>query len=40
MEAAMPNAVITVDNMTKQYKNTAVPAVDNISFSVGEGGLI
>jgi ABC-2 type transport system ATP-binding protein len=33
----MHNAVITVDNMTKRYKNTAVPAVDNISFSVGEG---
>ncbi|MDR1400674.1 MAG: ATP-binding cassette domain-containing protein [Treponema sp.] len=33
----MNNAVITVDNMTKRYKNTDVPAVDNISFSVGEG---
>jgi ABC-type multidrug transport system ATPase subunit len=39
MEAAMHNAVITVENMTKRYKNTAVPAVDNISFSAGEGEL-
>jgi ABC-2 type transport system ATP-binding protein len=33
----MNNAVITVENLTKRYKNAAIPAVDNISFSVGKG---
>jgi ABC-2 type transport system ATP-binding protein len=36
-ETVMNKAVITVDNMTKRYKNADTPAVDNISFSVGEG---
>jgi ABC-2 type transport system ATP-binding protein len=31
------NAVITVENLTKRYKNAKAPAVDNISFSVGGG---
>jgi ABC-2 type transport system ATP-binding protein len=33
----MNNAMIRVENLTKRYKSAAVPAVDNISFSVGEG---
>ncbi|MDR0598949.1 MAG: ATP-binding cassette domain-containing protein, partial [Treponema sp.] len=33
----MNNAVISVENLTKRYKNSGVAAVDNISFSVGEG---
>jgi ABC-2 type transport system ATP-binding protein len=33
----MNNAVITVENLTKRYKNAGTLAVDNISFSVGEG---
>ncbi|MDR1256428.1 MAG: ATP-binding cassette domain-containing protein, partial [Spirochaetaceae bacterium] len=33
----MNSAVITVENLTKRYKNARAPAVDNISFSVGEG---
>jgi ABC-2 type transport system ATP-binding protein len=33
----MNNAMIHVQNLTKRYKGTTVPAVDNISFSVGEG---
>ncbi|MDR2783424.1 MAG: ATP-binding cassette domain-containing protein [Treponema sp.] len=33
----MNKPVITVTNLTKRYKNAALPAVDNISFSVGEG---
>jgi ABC-2 type transport system ATP-binding protein len=33
----MNNAVITVENLTKRYKNAENAAVDNISFSVGEG---
>jgi ABC-2 type transport system ATP-binding protein len=33
----MNNAVITVENLTKRYKNAEKAAVDNISFSVGEG---
>jgi ABC-2 type transport system ATP-binding protein len=31
------NKMISVENLSKRYKNSAVPAVDNISFSVGEG---
>ncbi|MDR1315920.1 MAG: ATP-binding cassette domain-containing protein [Spirochaetales bacterium] len=33
----MNNAAITVENLSKRYRNAATPAVDNISFSVGEG---
>ncbi|MDR2793673.1 MAG: ATP-binding cassette domain-containing protein [Treponema sp.] len=33
----MSKPVITVENLTKRYKNAAAPAVDNISFSVKEG---
>jgi ABC-2 type transport system ATP-binding protein len=33
----MNNAVITVENLTKRYKNAKKAAVDNVSFSVGEG---
>jgi ABC-2 type transport system ATP-binding protein len=33
----MRNAVIAVENLTKRHKNAEKPAVDNISFSVGEG---
>jgi ABC-2 type transport system ATP-binding protein len=33
----MSNPVINVRNLTKRYKGAAKPAVDNISFSVGEG---
>ncbi len=33
----MSNSVITVQNLTKRYKGAEKPAVDNISFSVGEG---
>jgi ABC-2 type transport system ATP-binding protein len=33
----MNKAVIIVENLTKRYKNAAIPAVDKISFSVGEG---
>jgi ABC-2 type transport system ATP-binding protein len=33
----MNNAVITVENLSKRYRNAKTPAVDNISFSVGEG---
>jgi len=33
----MSNAVISVQNLTKRYKGAEKPAVDNISFSVGEG---
>ena len=33
----MNSAVITVENLTKRYKNAHTPAVDNISFSVWEG---
>jgi ABC-2 type transport system ATP-binding protein len=33
----MSNAVITVQNLTKRYKGASEAAVDNISFSVGEG---
>jgi ABC-2 type transport system ATP-binding protein len=33
----MNNAVITVENLSKRYKNAKAPAVDNISFSVGAG---
>jgi len=33
----MNNAVITVRNLTKRYRGAEKPAVDNISFSVGEG---
>jgi ABC-2 type transport system ATP-binding protein len=33
----MNNAVITVENLTKRYKHAEKAAVDNISFSVGEG---
>jgi ABC-2 type transport system ATP-binding protein len=35
--AAMNNAVITVENLTKWYKRSEKAAVDNISFSVGKG---
>jgi ABC-2 type transport system ATP-binding protein len=31
------NAVISVQNLTKRYKGAGKPAVDSISFSVGEG---
>jgi ABC-2 type transport system ATP-binding protein len=31
------NSIISVDNLTKQYDKTKTPAVDNISFKVGEG---
>jgi len=33
----MSNAAITVQNLTKRYKGAEKPAVDDISFSVGEG---
>ena len=33
----MNKPVITVENLTKRYKGADKPAVDNISFSVGEG---
>ncbi|MDR2602286.1 MAG: ATP-binding cassette domain-containing protein [Spirochaetaceae bacterium] len=33
----MNNAVITVENLTKRYKNAKTPAVDGVSFSVGGG---
>ncbi|MDR0322224.1 MAG: ATP-binding cassette domain-containing protein [Treponema sp.] len=33
----MNNAVIKVHNLTKRYKGASEAAVDNISFSVGEG---
>jgi len=33
----MNNSVITVQNLTKRYKGAEKSAVDNISFSVGEG---
>ncbi|MDR1804301.1 MAG: ATP-binding cassette domain-containing protein [Treponema sp.] len=33
----MNNTVIGVQNLTKRYKNAEKAAVDNISFSVGEG---
>ncbi len=33
----MSNQVITVQNLTKRYKGTQKPAVDDISFSVGKG---
>ena len=33
----MSNAVINVHNLTKRYKGSSEAAVDNISFSVGEG---
>jgi ABC-2 type transport system ATP-binding protein len=33
----MNNPVILVQNLVKRYKNAAQSAVDNISFSVGEG---
>jgi len=33
----MSNSVITVQNLTKKYKGAEKPAVDDISFSVGEG---
>jgi ABC-2 type transport system ATP-binding protein len=33
----MNNAVITVENLCKRYKNAKKPAVDKISFSVREG---
>jgi ABC-2 type transport system ATP-binding protein len=33
----MSNPVIIVQNLTKRYKGAEKPAVDNISFSVGEG---
>jgi ABC-2 type transport system ATP-binding protein len=35
--SAMSNPVIKVENLTKRYRGTGAPAVDNISFSVGEG---
>ena len=33
----MNKPVIAVENLTKRYKGSDKPAVDNISFSVGEG---
>ncbi|MDR1105195.1 MAG: ATP-binding cassette domain-containing protein [Treponema sp.] len=33
----MNNPVIKVENLTKRYKGAGTPAVNNISFSVGEG---
>jgi ABC-2 type transport system ATP-binding protein len=33
----MSNPVIMVENLSKRYKGAGTPAVDNISFSVGEG---
>jgi ABC-type multidrug transport system ATPase subunit len=33
----MNNAVISVQNLTKRYKGADKPAIDNISFSTGEG---
>jgi ABC-2 type transport system ATP-binding protein len=33
----MSNPVIRVENLTKRYKGAKIPAVDDISFSVGEG---
>jgi ABC-2 type transport system ATP-binding protein len=33
----MSNPIITVENLSKRYRNAEAPAVDNISFSVGEG---
>ncbi|MDR1318804.1 MAG: ABC transporter ATP-binding protein, partial [Treponema sp.] len=33
----MSNPVIRVENLTKRYKGAKIPAVNNISFSVGEG---
>jgi ABC-2 type transport system ATP-binding protein len=33
----MNNAVITVENLTKRYRGAGAAAVDNISFSAGEG---
>jgi ABC-2 type transport system ATP-binding protein len=33
----MNKPIITVKNLTKRYKSADKPAVDNISFSVGEG---
>jgi len=37
IEADMNNPVINVENLTKRYKHASEVAVDNISFSVGEG---
>jgi ABC-2 type transport system ATP-binding protein len=36
-ETSVSNPVITVENLTKRYKGADVAAVDDISFSVGEG---
>jgi ABC-2 type transport system ATP-binding protein len=33
----MNNQVLQVEHLTKRYKNAKTPAVNNISFSVGEG---
>ncbi|AEF80518.1 ABC transporter ATP-binding protein [Leadbettera azotonutricia] len=33
----MTNSAIEVRNLTKRYKNSGIPAVDDVSFSVDEG---